>query len=112
MTFGSGATNFDYVQQTYIVQSSFLTPGQASETVNLNTPGSLYLPRWNQLDLRFAKKFKLTSGRGYWQIQGDLFNALNAHPVLAVTTNWGSALGSATQALQPRILTIGAQLHF
>jgi len=110
--YGSGATNFDYVQQTYLVPTAQLTPGQAQETVNLNTPGSLYLPRWNQLDLRFAKKFKLPAGRGYWQIQGDLFNTLNAHPLLAVTTNYGSALGNATQALQPRILTIGAQLHF
>jgi hypothetical protein len=110
--YGSGATNFDYLQQTYIVPSSVLTPGQASETVNLNSPGSLYLPRWNQVDLRFARKFTLPGGRGNWQIQADLFNALNAHPVLAVTTNYGSALGQATQALQPRILTIGAQLHF
>ncbi len=110
--YGSGATNFDYLQQTYLVPAALLTPGQAQETVNLNTPGSLYLPRWNQLDLRFARKFTLPAGRGYWQLQGDLFNALNAHPLLAVTTNYGSALGNATQALQPRILTIGAQLHF
>jgi hypothetical protein len=110
--YGSGATNFDYLQQTYIVPAALLTPGQATETVNLNTPGSLYLPRWNQLDLRFARKFTLPGRRGNWQIQGDLFNTLNAHPLLAVTTSYGSALGSATQALQPRILTIGAQLHF
>jgi hypothetical protein len=110
--YGSGATNFDYLQQTYIVPAAVLTPGQATETVNLNTPGSLYLPRWNQLDLRFARKFKLPNGRGTWQIQADVFNVLNAHPVLAVATNYGSALGQATQALQPRILTLGAQLHF
>ncbi len=109
--YGSGATNFDYIQQTYLVPTALLSPGQAQETVNLNLPGSVYLPRWNQMDLRFAKKFNLP-GRGYWQVQGDLFNALNAHPILAVTTNYGSALGNATQALQPRILTIGAQLHF
>ena len=39
-------------------------------------------------------------------------NVLNAHPIVAATTNFGSALGRPTQALQPRILTIGAQLHF
>ena len=110
--YGSGSTNLDYLQQTYIVPAAVLTPGQASETVNLNTPGSLYLPRWNQLDLRFARKFKMPGNHGTWQIQGDLFNTLNAHPILAVTTNYGSALGLATQALQPRILTIGAQVHF
>jgi hypothetical protein len=110
--YGSGATNFDYLQQTYLVPTALLTPGQAQETVNLNFPGSYYLPRWNQLDLRFARKFKLPGGRGTWQVQGDLFNTLNAHPVLAQTTNYGSALGQATQALQPRILTLGAQVHF
>jgi carboxypeptidase family protein len=110
--YGSGATHLDYLQQTYIVPAALLTPGQATETINLNYPGSLYLPRWNQLDLRFARKFKMPGGRGTWQIQGDLFNALNSHPILAVTTNYGSALGLATQALQPRILTLGAQLHF
>jgi hypothetical protein len=110
--YGSGATNLDYLQQTYIVPAALLTPGQATETVNLNVPGSLYLPRWNQLDLRFARKFKLPGGHGSWQLQGDLFNVTNAHPILAVTTNYGSALGQATQALQPRILTLGAQFHF
>jgi hypothetical protein len=110
--YGSGATNFDYLQQSYIVPAALLTPGQASETVNLNQPGSLYLPRWNQLDLRLARKFNLPGGKGTWQIQADLFNALNAHTILAVTTNYGKALGQATQALQPRILTLGAQLHF
>jgi hypothetical protein len=109
--YGSGATAFDYVQQTYQVPAALLTPGQATETVNLNTPGSLYLERLNQLDLRLARKFKLPRG-GNWQVQADLFNVLNAHPILALGTLYGSALGAPTQALQPRILTLGAQLHF
>ncbi len=110
--YGSGATNLDYLQQTYLVPTSLLTPGQAQETVNLNFPGSLYLPRWNQLDLRLARRFKLPKGRGTWQFQADMFNALNAHPILAQTTNYGTALGRPTQALQPRILTLGGQIHF
>jgi hypothetical protein len=109
--YGSGATAFDYVQQQYQVPAALLTPGQATETVNLNTPGSLYLPRWNQLDLRFAKRFKLPRS-GNWQVQADLFNTLNAHPILAVGTLQGPSLNAPTQALQPRILTLGAQLHF
>jgi hypothetical protein len=109
--YGSGATAFDYVQQQYQVPAALLTPGQATETVNLNTPGSLYLPRWNQLDLRFAKRFKLPRA-GNWQVQADLFNTLNAHPILAVGTLQGPSLNAPTQALQPRILTLGAQLHF
>ena len=109
--YGSGATAFDYIQQQYQVPAALLSPGQATETVNLNTPGSLYLPRWNQLDLRFAKRFTLPRG-GNWQVQADLFNTLNAHPLLAVGTLQGPSLGTPTQALQPRILTLGAQLHF
>jgi hypothetical protein len=110
--YGSGATNLDYLQQTYLVPTALLTPGQAQETVNLNTPGSLYLPRLNQLDMRFARKFSLPNGKGSWQVQADLFNVLNAHPVLSVGTNYGPALSQVTSALQPRILTLGAQLHF
>jgi hypothetical protein len=109
---GSGATAFDYLQQTYIVPAALLTPGQATETINLNVPGSLYLPRLNQLDVRFARKFSLPNGRGAWQIQADLFNVLNSHPILAQTTNYGTALGQASAALQPRILTLGVQTHF
>lgn len=108
--YGSGATAFDYVQQTYQVPAALLTPGQATEVINLNTPGSLYLERWNQLDLRFARKFKMAHGN--WQVQADLFNALNAHPILNTSTLYGPSLGTPTQALQPRILTLGAQLHF
>ena len=94
-----------------IVPSALLTPGQAQETVNLNDPGSLYLPRLNQLDLRVARTFKL-KGAANWQLQFDLFNALNARPILAYTTNYGSSLGVPTQAQQARIVTFGAQLHF
>jgi hypothetical protein len=110
--YGSGVTNLDFVQQTYIVPAALLTPGQATETINLNTPGSLYLPRLNQLDVRVARQFKLPRNMGTWQVQGDIFNLLNSHAVVAVATNYGSALGQATAALQPRILTLGAQLHF
>lgn len=109
--YGSGATNLDYLQQSWIVPARYLTPGQATETININTPGSLYLPRWNQLDLRISRKFALGS-RGSWQLQMDIFNALNAHPILAEATNFGAALGRATQALQPRIFEFGAQMHF
>jgi len=49
------------------VPAALLTPGQATETINLNAPGS-YLPRLNQLD-------------------GDIFNLLNSHAVVAVATN-------------------------
>ena len=111
-SYGSGATNFDYLQQTYQVPAALLTPGQATEVVNLNAPGSLYLERWNQLDLRFARKFEMPMGKGTWQVQADLFNSLNSHPVLSQTTNYGTAIGSVTSALQPRILTLGVQMHF
>lgn len=109
--YGSGATNLDFLQQTWIVPASLLTPGQATETVQLNTPGSLYLPRWNQLDMRLSRTFGLPRG-GNFQLQLDLFNLLNSHVILAQATNYGAALGHATEALQPRILSIGAQFHF
>jgi len=74
-------------------------------------PGSKYLPRWNQLDLRLAKKFRFRDS-GYWQVQTDLFNSLNSHVVIQQNQTYGSALDQPTQVLQGRLFSFGAQFHF
>ena len=49
-------------------------------TINLIEPGSLYGDRINQLDFRFAKIFRFGGKRA--MVALDLYNALNANPVL------------------------------
>jgi hypothetical protein len=88
------------------------TPGltQSSLTIPVIPPGSKYLERWNQLDLRLTRKF--TFKRYELQGQLDLFNVLNSHVVIAQNQTVGSRFDQPTQVLQGRLLTFGAQLHF
>ncbi|MBI3491168.1 MAG: TonB-dependent receptor [Acidobacteria bacterium] len=110
--YGSGITSNNWLSVNLPATSSNtpLTRGQ-SETIPLIEPGSKYLPRWNQLDVRIARKFPLRNG-GDWQVQVDLFNALNAHPVTATSTTYGTTLDVPTSILQSRLVSFGAQLHF
>src|ERR1700730_351364 len=84
---------------------------QPSETVQLNLPNSYFLPRWNQLDVRLARRFTLPGGANF-QLQFDMFNALNGHAIIAQSTTVGPALGTPTQVLQSRLFEFGAQVHF
>ncbi len=112
VTYGNGATNTPWRNVDYIVNKS-IAPGlvQTQEHIPLIAPGTKYLDRWNQLDLRLAKKFKFWES-AYWQVQADLFNSLNSHVVIQQNQTYGPALDQPTQVLQGRLLSFGAQLHF
>jgi carboxypeptidase family protein len=83
---------------------------QSSVTVPLLAPGTKYLKRWNQIDVRLAKKFHVQ--RVNFQGQLDIFNVLNSSSVLTVNETYGSALDRPTSILQGRLLAIGAQVNF
>ena len=97
-------------------------PGDPALTVQLASPGTRYEPRWNQLDLGLRRTFRF--GRGVTvQGQVDLFNALNANPVLTEGTALSTTAapfvsadpasgGTPTSILQPRIVRIAAQFRF
>jgi Carboxypeptidase regulatory-like domain len=89
-----------------------VVPGlnQSRETIPLVAPGTKFLDRLNQLDLRVAKKFPF--GPGNWQVQLDVFNVLNASTPVAAVETYGSSLDSPTQILLGRLFSIGAQVHF
>jgi hypothetical protein len=59
-------------------------------TVNIVAPMSLYGDRINQLDLRFAKLIKLAGTRS--NVSVDVYNALNANPVLSNNNNYTAFL--------------------
>ena len=98
--------NVNYVVDRTVVPSLM----QTSVTVPLIKPGTKYLPRWNQVDVRLAKKFEV--GRVRMQGQFDIFNILNSSTVLSVTETFGSSLDRPTSILQGRLFAIGAQLNF
>ena len=55
-------------------------------TINLIEPGSLYGDRINQLDFRIAKNFTFGSTRS--MISADLYNVLNANPVISYNNSF------------------------
>jgi len=87
-----------------------VTLTQASITVPLVTPGTKYLKRWNQVDIRLAKKFQV--GRVRLQGQFDMFNALNGSSILGVVETFGSTLDRPTSILQGRLFAAGMQVNF
>ncbi|HEV2985050.1 MAG TPA: TonB-dependent receptor [Vicinamibacterales bacterium] len=78
--------------------------------VNLIAPGTSYGDRLNQLDFRLSKTVRV----GRTRIQGnfDLYNALNASPVLLLNNTYGANWKQPTQILPGRMFKFGAQVSF
>ena len=80
-------------------------------TVPLIAPGTMFGDTLNQVDLRLSKVFVLPGSRRV-QALVDLYNLLNANPVLALNTTYGSQWQRPTQILQGRLLKFGIQIDF
>src|SRR4026208_1474339 len=98
--------NVNYVVDRTVIPSLV----QTSVTVPLIKPGTKYLPRWNQIDVRLAKKFGV--GRLRMQGQLDIFNILTSSSILSVTETYGSSLDRPTAILQGRLFAAGLQMNF
>ena len=79
--------------------------------IDLIRPGTQYGDRLNQIDLRFAKILKLPNGT---RLKGmlDLYNALNANPVVTQNNTYGANWAKPTQILVGRFVKVGAQFDF
>jgi hypothetical protein len=82
----------------------------ASITVPLLEPGTQFLERRNQIDIRLSKS--VTIRRVKFQGQFDVFNLLNSSTILSQTEAFGSALGRPTAILQGRLFALGLQANF
>jgi hypothetical protein len=82
----------------------------ATVTVPLIAPSTLFEDRIRQLDFRFSRSFH--AGKMRIEPELDIYNALNASPVLAVNTNYGAAFLRPTQILAGRLLKFGFQMTF
>ena len=108
------AANYN-VPAAIIAQSLGRAPsgGVANVAVNLVTPGTLYGDRVNELDLRVSKLLKF--GRTRTKISLDLYNALNANPVLTYNQTYSPTATTwlnPTSVLAARVIKIGASLDF
>ncbi len=82
----------------------------ANATIDLIEPNTLREDRIQQLDIRLSRSFTV----GRYRVQGifDMFNALNAAPILSTNTRYGSSWLQPTEILAARIIKFGAQLSF
>lgn len=76
-------------------------------SVRLNAPGTKFLDRQNQLDLRFKRLFKV--GQLQLEAHADAYNALNTGVVLTKVQTLGSALDRPASILQGRLIRFGMQ---
>jgi hypothetical protein len=88
--------------------------GTANVTVNLVAPGTMYGGRHNQLDLRFGKV--LRTGQLRTVVSVDVYNALNANPVLTENAAYRDTPLSVwripTSILPARFVKFGVQVDF
>lgn len=107
----------DYVATNAVIRPSLLrnlsAGANATASVNLVEPGTVYGERSYQTDFRVAKTFSVRAVR----IEGlvDLFNLFNANPVFQYNPAYGTTGASwlVPQATLPgRLVRLGLQLNF
>lgn len=82
----------------------------SSVTVPLTAAGEEYLPRLNQLDLKFGKTFRYRARS--IQPQLGIFNVTNEATVLAQNNSFGPTLGRVQSILDGRVVRLSLQVDF
>ena len=85
-------------------------PCTGTQVVPLIAPNTMFEDRMNQIDLRLAKSFTISGSK--FQLMLDLYNALNASPILGVNSAYGAAWLRPTQILDGRLFKFGLQFNF
>src|SRR5262249_52442849 len=79
-------------------------------TVPLIAPGTKFLDRQNQLDIRFKRLFKVRQLQ--LEAQADAYNALNTGVVLTKVQTLGRAFDRPASILQGRLVRFGMQARW
>jgi len=87
-----------------------LAGGASGLTVNLAAPWQIRGDRTNQLDFRVAKILRFGATRT--MLAFDLYNALNANPVLNEIQTFGPAWRRPTSVMDARFVRLSAQIDF
>jgi hypothetical protein len=85
-------------------------PGFSFPSPGVIPPQTLFEGRSSQLDVRLTRNFRVAGMR----LQGifDIYNALNASPILATNTRYGPAWLTPTFVLDARLFKFGVQVEF
>jgi outer membrane receptor protein involved in Fe transport len=79
-------------------------------SVDLMAPQTRFEDRITQLDLRFSRPIRLAGRR--IEAQFDIYNALNASPILSINTRYGPSWLTPTEILAGRLFKFGVQVDF
>ena len=82
----------------------------ATSTIDLISPSTIFEDRIQQVDLRFTRIFRM----GKVKVRGnfDIYNALNASPILLMNTRTVRNGCNPLQILGGRLFKFGGQLDF
>jgi hypothetical protein len=105
-----GAYVFTNAQIAKSLGRNLASGANGTVTIDLIPPMTQFEDRIQQLDFRFAKRFRIANKR--IEPEFDIYNALNASPILSVNNNYNGAWRTPTQILSGRLLKFGFQLTF
>jgi hypothetical protein len=82
----------------------------ATATIELIPTNTVFEDRIQQVDLRFARTFRV----GKVRMEGnlDIYNLFNASPILSMNTRFGPEWLNAQEILAGRLIRFGAQINF
>ena len=81
-----------------------------SESLVLNEPGSLFMDRWNQLDVNVRKNFR--HNNHVITLQVDVFNVLNSNAIRGINNTVGTSLGQVTNIMVGRFPRLALNYKF
>ncbi|MGH9253858.1 MAG: carboxypeptidase regulatory-like domain-containing protein [Vicinamibacterales bacterium] len=106
------------ITTSYVATSTEIAPslgrnlagGVRNVELELINPRIRFEDRFTQVDVRLGRIVRI----GRMRVQGmfDVYNVLNASPVLGLNTRYGAAWLDAQQILAARMFKVGAQFHF
>lgn len=116
-TYNSMGMHANYVATNQVIRPSLgrnLAAGaNATASVNLIDPGSLYGDRMHQLDLRLAKEFATRGVR--FKAIADFYNMLNSNTITRFNPSYGTSGASwlvPQEVLPGRLFRLGVQVNF
>ncbi len=82
-----------------------------AQTIILNQPGSLFLERWNQVDINIRKNFRYGNNKVH-TFQFDIFNVFNNNSIRSTTDTVGTSLGQVTAIMPGRFPRVAYQFKW
>jgi carboxypeptidase family protein len=106
----SATANFTNAQIVPTLNRDLSAGPNATVQIPLIAPSTVFEDRIQQVDFRFSRTFRIGGKRV--EPEFDIYNALNASPILSVNNTYGPLWRTPTQILSGRLLKVGLQMNF